>query len=106
MYQYSLGQGIEDGYLAPYIVHRIDLDVDIDGFVPGEGLYDELGQLVENRLYNRRDMERGLVLEERSELVASYIVDFLEEEGVDSKTIVFCVDTDHAARVRKAIMDS
>ena len=78
LFQYSLRQGIEDGFLAPYIVHRIDLDVDVDGFVPGEGLYDELGQLVENRLYNRRDMERRLVLEERTELVASNIVDFLE----------------------------
>ena len=55
--------------------------MDVDGFVPGEGLYDELGQLVENRLYNRRDMERRLVLEERTELVASNIVDFLERRG-------------------------
>jgi type I restriction enzyme R subunit len=105
LYQYSLGQGIADGFLAPYIVHRIDLDVDVDGFVPGEDLYDEFGQLVENRIYNRRDMERELVLAERTELVASNIVDFLEEEGVYSKTIVFCVDTDHAARVRRAIIN-
>jgi len=105
LYQYSLGQGIDDGFLAPYIVHRIDLDVDIDGFSPGEGVVDQLGQDVENRIYNRRDMEREMVLEERTELVASNIVDYLEREGVYSKTIVFCVDTDHAARVRRAIIN-
>ena len=80
------------------------MDVDRDGFIPGEGVYDELGQLVENRVYNRRDMERELVLEERTETVASHIVDYLEREGAYSKTIVF-VDTDHAARVRREIMN-
>jgi type I restriction enzyme, R subunit len=105
LYQYSLGQGIDDGFLAPYIVHRIDLDVDVDGFSPGEGVVDQLGQDVENRIYNRRDMEREMVLEERTELVACNIVDYLEREGVYSKTIVFCVDTDHAARVRRAIIN-
>jgi type I restriction enzyme, R subunit len=105
LYEYSLGQGIDDGFLAPYIVHRIDLDVDVDGFRPGEGVLDMLGQEVEDRVYNRRDMERSMVLEERNELIASRIVDHLVQEGIYSKTIVFCVDTPHAARMRSAIIN-
>ncbi len=105
VYTYSLKQGIEDGFLAPYKVIRIDIDRDIQGWRPFTGQIDKLGQQVEDRVYNQADMDRSLVLEKRTELVAKKITDFLVSTDPYAKTIVFCDDIDHAERMRKALVN-
>ena len=70
VYTYSLKQGIEDGFLAPYKVVRIDLDKDVAGWRPEKGKRDKHGEEIEDRIYNQRDFDRTLVLEQRTELVA------------------------------------
>lgn len=105
IYTYSLKQGIEDGFLAPYKVIRIDIDRDIQGWRPALGQVDNLGQLVEDRIYNQTDMDRTLVLKKRTELVAKKITDFLIATDPYAKTIVFCDDIDHAERMRIALVN-
>jgi type I restriction enzyme, R subunit len=104
IYTYSLKQGIADGFLAPYKVIRIDLDKDIDGWRPAPGQLDKYGQLIDDRLYNQLDMDRTLVLDERTKLVAWKITEYLKRIGRLSKTIVFCEDIDHAERMRQALI--
>lgn len=77
VYTYSLKDGIEDGFLAPYKVIRIDLDKDLEGWRPNKGKVDKLGQEIEDRVYNQRDFDRTLVLEQRTELVARKVSEFL-----------------------------
>ena len=105
VYTYSLRQGIEDGYLAPYKVIRIDLDKDL-GWRPTAGKTDKLGQLVEDRIYNRGDINKTLVLEQRDVLVAERITALLKATDRYAKTIVFCEDIDHAARMRQALINA
>jgi type I restriction enzyme R subunit len=105
VYTYSLKQGIEDGFLAPYKVIRIDIDRDLQGWRPSIGQTDKSGQLIEDRIYNQIDMDRSLVLEKRTELVAKKITDFLVATDPYAKTIVFCDDIDHAERMRKALVN-
>ncbi|MDA9662126.1 DEAD/DEAH box helicase family protein [Candidatus Pelagibacter sp.] len=105
VYTYSLKQGIEDGFLAPYKVIRIDIDRDIQGWRPASGQVDKLGQVIEDRIYNQTDMDRTLILEKRTELVAKKITDFLVATDPYAKTIVFCDDIDHAERMRKALVN-
>lgn len=105
VYSYSLKQGIEDGFLAPYKVIRIDIDRDLQGWRPSAGQVDKRGQLIEDRIYNQNDMDRTLVLERRTELVAKKITDFLTATDPFSKTIVFCDDIDHAERMRQALVN-
>ena len=105
VYTYSLKQGIEDGFLAPYKVIRIDIDRDLQGWRPSIGQRDKSGQLIEDRIYNQIDMDRSLVLEKRTELVAKKITDFLVATDPYAKTIVFCDDIDHAERMRKALVN-
>ena len=81
VYVYSLKQGIEDGFLAPYRVYRIDLDKDLQGWRPTRGRLDKYGELIEDRIYNQKDFDRSLVLERRTELVARKISDFLKNTG-------------------------
>ncbi len=104
VYLYSLRQGIADGFLAPYKVIRYDIDRDI-GWRPEKGKTDKNGNLIEDRIYNRRDMDKTLVLEQRTELVAQKIADFLAASDPYSKTIVFCQDIDHAERMRQALVN-
>lgn len=106
VYQYSLKQGIEDGYLAPYKVVRIDLDKDTFGWRPPEGMTDKLGNVIEDRIYNATDMNRKLVLEKRDEVVASKITEYLKATNRFDKTIVFCEDIDHASRMRQALSNA
>ncbi len=106
IYTYSLKQGIEDGFLAPYKVVRIDIDKDVEGWRPPEGKRDKYGEEIEDRVYNQRDMDRKLVLEQRTELVAAKVAEFLLETDPFSKTIVFCEDIDHARRMRKALVNA
>jgi type I restriction enzyme R subunit len=103
LYTYSLRQGINDGFLAPYRVLRIGTNVDLDGWRPEDGKTDRRGELVEDRVYNLRDFDRKLVIEERTELVARKITEFLKGFNRMAKTIVFCVDIDHAERMRSAL---
>ena len=105
VYTYSLKQGIEDGFLAPYKVIRIDIDRDIQGWRPASGQVDKLGQVIEDRIYNQTDMDRTLVLEKRTELVAKKITDFLVATDPYAKTIIFCDDIDHAERMRQALVN-
>ena len=103
IYTYSLKQGIDDGFLAPYRVVRIGLNVDLEGWRPEKGKLDKEGNLIEDRIYNRRDFDRNIVIDERTDLVAKKVTEFLKGAGRFSKTIVFCVDIDHAARMRSAL---
>lgn len=106
VYTYSLRQGIEDGYLAPYKVIRVDLDKDSFGWRPTEGMTDKLGHLIEDRVYTGVDMNRKLVLERRDEVVAAKITEYLKATDRYDKTIVFCEDIDHAARMRQALSNA
>ena len=106
VYTYSLKQGIEDGFLAPYKVVRIDLDKDLTGWRPEKGKVDKHGVEIEDRVYNQKDFDRNLVLEKRTEIVARKLTEFLAATGVYSKTIVFCEDIDHAERMRQALVNA
>jgi type I restriction enzyme R subunit len=106
VYTYSLRQGIEDGYLAPYKVIRVDLDKDTFGWRPPEGMTDKLGNVIEDRIYNATDMNRKLVLERRDEVVAAKITEYLKATDRYAKTIVFCEDIDHASRMRQALSNA
>ena len=106
VYTYSLKQGIEDGFLAPYKVVRIDIDKDIHGWTPPQGMTDDLGNEIENRTYNQADMDRILVLNQRTKLVAKRVMQLLNATDPYSKTIVFCENIDHAERMRKAIVNA
>jgi type I restriction enzyme R subunit len=106
VYTYSLRQGIEDGYLAPYKVIRVDLDKDTFGWRPTDGMTDKLGHVIEDRVYIGRDMNRRLVLERRDEVVAAKITQYLKATNRYDKTIVFCEDIDHAARMRQALSNA
>lgn len=106
IYTYSLKQGIEDGFLAPYKVVRIDIDRDVDGWVPPAGMKDDLGQDIEQREYNRQDMDRILVLNQRTKLVAKSVMKLLNATDPFAKTIIFCEDIDHAERMRAAIVNA
>lgn len=105
IFTYSLKQGIEDGFLAPFKVVRVDLDRDVLGWRPDRGQRDKHGQLIEDRVYNQRDMDRTLVLEQRTVLVARRITQFLQATDRFAKTIVFCEDIDHAERMRQALVN-
>ncbi|MCA3240363.1 MAG: DEAD/DEAH box helicase family protein [Rubrivivax sp.] len=106
VYTYSLRQGIEDGYLAPYKVIRVDLDKDAFGWRPTAGMTDKLGNVIEDRVYTGADMNRKLVLERRDEVVAARITEYLKATNRFDKTIVFCEDIDHAARMRQALANA
>ena len=105
IYTYSLRQGIDDGFLAPYKVVRIDLDKDLTGWRPERGMLDKHGNEIEDRIYNQRDFDKNLVLEKRTELVAKKISDFLKQTNRFDKTIVFCDNIDHAERMRQALVN-
>ncbi len=105
LYTYSLKQGIEDGFLAPYKVVKIDIDKDA-GWRPQAGQKDKYGREIEDRIYNQKDVDRVIVFEQRIKLVAQRITQFLQESGDPyMKTIVFCEDIDHAERMRKALVN-
>lgn len=106
VYTYSLKQGIQDGFLAPYKVIKIDIDKDVDGWTPPEGMTDDLGEEIEKRNYNQSDMDRVLILNQRTKLVAKRVMQLLNATNPYSKTIIFCEDIDHAERMRKAIVNA
>ncbi|MCU4666997.1 DEAD/DEAH box helicase family protein [Bacillus paralicheniformis] len=105
IYEYSLKQGINDGFLAPYKVIRIGLDRDLEGYRPEAGKVDKYGYEIEDREYNVKDFERSLVIDDRTRVIASKITEFLKKTDRFSKTIVFCVDIEHAERMRQALIN-
>jgi len=105
VYTYSLRQGIEDGFLAPYKVVRIDIDRDLSGWRPESGRRDRHGQVIEDRVYNQKDFDRTLVIDQRTQLVAKKVTEYLKGTNRFDKTIVFCEDIDHAERMRRALVD-
>jgi len=104
VYTYSLKQGILDGFLAPYKVVRITTSVD-EGWRPTSGLRDKYGYEIEDRVYNLKDYDRNLVIDGRTQIVAENITRYLKASGRMSKTIVFCVDIEHANRMRMALIN-
>lgn len=105
VYTYSLRQGIGDGFLAPYKVIRVHLDVDVHGWRPHAGESDKHGLLIDDRIYNIKDFDRTLVIDARTQRVARWITDYLKQSGGRmQKTIIFCTDTDHASRLRQALI--
>ncbi|MCA9970641.1 MAG: DEAD/DEAH box helicase family protein, partial [Anaerolineales bacterium] len=106
IYTYSLRQGIEDGFLAPYKVIRINVDKDVDGWMPFPGQTDKVGNVIEDRQYGVTDWDRTVVLEQRNELVARRVADYLTLTDPYAKTIVFCVDIAHAERMRQYLVNA
>jgi type I restriction enzyme R subunit len=106
VFSYSLKQGIHDGFLAPYKVVKVHIDRDVQGYRPEKGTLDRDGEEVEDRIYNTKDFDRTLVLDNRTKLVARKVTEFLKESGDRfQKTIIFCVDQEHAARMRQALIN-
>lgn len=106
VYSYTLKQGIRDGFLAPYKVIKVHIDRDVQGYRPEKGQMDRDGIEVEDRIYNAKDFDRNLVLDDRTKLVAKKVTEFLKESGDRyQKTIIFCVDQEHAARMRQALIN-
>lgn len=105
IYEYSLKQGINDGFLAPYKVIRIGLDKDLEGYRPEAGKIDKYGYEVEDREYNIKDFDRTIVIDDRTKKVAEKITEFLAKTDRFSKTIVFCIDIEHAERMRQALIN-
>ena len=105
VYTYSLKEGIEDGFLAPYKVVRVDVDVDLQGWRPTKNQVDNQGELIEDRVYNQKDFDRTLVIDERTELVAKTVSAYLQRTDPMAKTIIFCNDIDHAERMRRALVN-
>lgn len=105
IYTYSLRQGIEDGFLAPYRVIRVSLDRDLEGWRPEQGQRDVHGREIEDRIYNLKDYDRELVIDDRTRIVAKKVSEYMKGTDRYQKTIVFCVDIDHAERMRQALVN-
>lgn len=100
---YKLNDGINDGYLAPYKVLRINIDIDVDGYRPEDGKTDVEGNLIPDQIYTSRDFDRIIVINDRTKLVAKRITKFLQDNDPMAKTIVFCEDIDHAEAMARAL---
>ena len=105
VYSYSLKQGIDDGFLAPFKVIRVDLDLDLQGWRPESGMVDDSGNVIEDRTYNQVDINREIIFPERDKVVAHKISEFLHSTDPMNKTIVFCSNIDHAERMRQALVN-
>jgi type I restriction enzyme R subunit len=106
VYTYSLRQGIDDGFLAPYKVIKLTLDIDAEGWRPTKGFLDKNENPVEDRIYNRTDFDKNIVVDERRTLVAKKITEFLKGNDRFAKTIVFCIDIEHAEGMRTALANA
>jgi type I restriction enzyme R subunit len=103
IYQYSLRQGIEDGFLAPYRVHRVISEWDAAGWRPSKDELDRYGREIPDDEYQTKDFERAVALRARTEAIARHLTDFLKKTDRFAKTIVFCVDQEHASEIRQAL---
>lgn len=106
IYTYSLKQGIQDGFLAPYKVVRVGLNVDLEGWRPEAGKTDKNGQPVDDRIYNTKDYDKKLIIDERTQAVADKLSEFMTKTSRFDKAIVFCVDIEHAQRMRGALTNA
>jgi len=106
IYTYSLKQGIEDGFLAPYKVIKVTLDIDAEGWRPPKGFLDKNGEPVEDRIYNRTDFDKNIVVDERRDKVAEIITEFLKANDRMAKSIVFCVDIEHSEGMRSTLINA
>ena len=102
---YSLKQGIEDGFLAPFKVLRVGLNKDLEGYRPTEGKKDIFGNEIEDKIYDIKDFDKNIIIDNRTKVVAKRITEFLKETDRFAKTIVFCVDIEHAERMRQALVN-
>lgn len=105
VYTYSLKQGIMDGFLAPYKVVRITTNLD-EGWRPSAGMLDRYGNEIKDRIYNLKDYDRKMVIDQRTQLIAEKITEFLKATDRFAKTIVFCIDIEHAQRMRQALINA
>lgn len=105
VYTYSLKQGIDDGFLAPYKVIRVGLDRDLEGYRPEKGKTDMYGNEIEDREYNSKDFDKKMIIDDRTEAVARRITEYLKKTDRFAKTIVFCTNIDHAERMRSALIN-
>jgi len=105
IYTYSLKQGIEDGFLAPYKVIRVGLDKDLNGYRPEAGKTDMYGNEIEDREYSINDFDRKIIIDDRTKTIARKVTEFLKKTDRFSKTIVFCIDIAHAERMRQALIN-
>jgi type I restriction enzyme R subunit len=103
VYTYSLKQGINDGFLAPYRVHRIVTQWDAAGWRPSKDDLDRYGRAIPDEVYTTADFERRVALRARTQAVARHLTDFLKKTDRFAKTIVFCVDQEHASEMRAAL---
>ena len=106
IYTYSLKQGIEDGFLAPYKVIRVNLDVDVTGYRPEKNKVDANGYEVPDRIFNKIDFDKNMVIDDRTQKVAKYVSDILKDTNSRfDKSIFFCIDIEHASRMRQALVN-
>ncbi len=105
IYQYSLRQGIEDGFLAPYRVHRVVTEWDATGWRPSKDELDRYGRAIPDDEYQTKDFERVVALRARTQAIARHLTEFLKKTDRYAKTIVFCVDQEHASEMRAALND-
>ena len=105
VYEYSLKQGIEDGYLAPYRVHRVITEWDAAGWRPTLGEIDRFGRSIPDEVYDTSDFERVIALKARTEAIAKHLTQYLKSVGRFEKTLVFCVDQEHASEMRQALIN-
>lgn len=105
IYTYSLRQGIEDGFLAPYRVHRVITSVDAAGWRPSKDEIDRYGREVPDDEYQTKDFERVIALRSRTQAMARHLTDFLKGTDRFAKTLIFCVDQEHAAEMRKELVN-
>ena len=103
VYEYSLKQGIEDGFLAPYMIHRVNLEIDTVGYIPKPGEKDLNGKILEDKKYGYKDFDRTLIVDERRKAVAKHLIDFLEKNGKYNKSILFCQNSEHALAMTKLL---
>lgn len=106
VYEYSLREGIDDGFLAPYRVRRVRLNIDMTGFRPSEGQRDVAGDVIPDKLYTPKQYERVLAVLNRTEAAARYLTQYLHDTDRMGKTIVFCENNDHANRMRVALINA
>ncbi|MGH1276656.1 EcoAI/FtnUII family type I restriction enzme subunit R [Bacillus cereus] len=105
IYTYSLKQGIQDGFLAPYRVIRYTLDKDVEGWRPEQGQRDKYGHIIEDRIYNVKDFDRNIIIEQRTTAIAKKVTEYLKKTDRYQKTIIFCVNINHAERMRQAMVN-
>lgn len=103
IYQYSLRQGLDDGFLAPYRVHRVVTTADAAGWRPTKGELDKLGREIPDEIYHTPDFEKRLSLRPRSDAIAKHLTQFLKHTNRYDKTIIFCVDQEHADEMRQLL---